>query len=181
MQKIVLTFGFIAGAMMAAFMIVTFFGLHDQIGFGVVGAIVGYTGMVLGFLMVFFGVRSYRDNVAGGSVTFGKAFQVGILITVLASACYVATWEVIYFKFVPDFMDKYAVYAMEKANAAGAPQAELDKQAKSMADLKEMYKNPLINSAMTFVEPLPVGLLMTLIAAGALSRKRNHQRASEIT
>ena len=32
-------------------------------------------------------------------------------------------------------------------------------------------KNPVINVAMTFLEPLPVGLLMTLLAAGLL-RKR---------
>ena len=39
--------------------------------------------MVLAFLMVFFGVRSYRDNVAGGHVTFGRAFKVGLLITLV--------------------------------------------------------------------------------------------------
>ena len=46
---------------------------------------------LMAFLMVYFGVKSYRDNVAGGRVTFGRALQVGLLITVLASACYVAT------------------------------------------------------------------------------------------
>ena len=49
---------------------------RTQIGFDR-GVIVGYTSMVLAFLMVFFGVRSYRDNVAGGHVTFGRAFKVG--------------------------------------------------------------------------------------------------------
>src|SRR3989304_2438754 len=44
MRKIVLTFGFIGGAIMAALMSITFFGFHDQIGFGPMGAVVGYTG-----------------------------------------------------------------------------------------------------------------------------------------
>ena len=63
MRKIVLTFGLIAGAILSVMMLVTqsFF---DQIGFDK-GEIIGYTTMVLAFLMVFFGVRSYRDNVAG--------------------------------------------------------------------------------------------------------------------
>ena len=52
---------------------------------------IGYTGMVLAFLMVYFGVRSYRDNVAGGQIGFGRAFVVGLAITFVASACYVAT------------------------------------------------------------------------------------------
>ena len=42
--------------------------------------VIGYTTMVIAFLLIFFGVRSYRDNVAGGTVRFGRAFAVGALI-----------------------------------------------------------------------------------------------------
>jgi hypothetical protein len=42
------------------------------------GAYFGYTGMLLAFLLVFFGIRSYRDNVSGGHISFGRAFAVGI-------------------------------------------------------------------------------------------------------
>ena len=62
--------------------------------------------MVLAFLLIYFGIRSYRDNVAGGTVRFGRAFAVGALIATVASVCYVATWEVIYFNFAPDFAAK---------------------------------------------------------------------------
>jgi hypothetical protein len=41
-----------------------------------------------------------------------------------------------------------------------------------MAEFKEMYRNPLVNIGFTFLEPLPVGLLFTLVTAGVLSRKR---------
>jgi hypothetical protein len=128
--------------------------------------------MVLAFLMVYFGVRSYRDNVAAGQVTFGRAFLVGLLITVVATACYVATWEVVYYKFMPDFMDKYAAYAIEKAKEAGATEAQIAAKTKEMTEFKEAYKNPLVNIAYTFLEPLPVGLLFALGTAGVLSRKR---------
>jgi len=40
-----------------------------------------------------------------------------------------------------------------------------------MADFRQMYRNPLINVALTFLEPLPVGLLASLISAGLLKRK----------
>jgi hypothetical protein len=36
----------------------------------------------------------------------------------------------------------------------------------------EMYKNPIVNIALTFIEPFPVGLLFTLASAGILRRKR---------
>ncbi len=170
MRKIVLTFGLIAGAILSAMMLLTL-PFQDQIGFDR-GAIIGYTTMVLAFLMVFFGVRSYRDNVAGGSVTFGRAFAVGLLITAVASACYVATWEVIYYRLAPDFGDKYAAYSVEKARRSGATDAQIAARMKEMADYTEMYRKPLVNVALTFLEPLPVGLLFTLVAAGVLSRKR---------
>jgi Protein of unknown function (DUF4199) len=176
MRKIVLTFGLIAGAMLSAMMLITLPFL-EQIGFDK-GAIIGYTTMVLAFLMVFFGVRSYRDNVAGGSVTFGRAFLVGLLITFVASACYVATWQVVYHKFAPDFTEKYATYAIAKAKKSGATEAQIAAQKKDMSEFVEMYKNPLVNIAFTFLEPLPVGLLFTLVTAFALSRKRRTKDAA---
>ena len=145
--------------------------VFDKLGFDK-GEIFGYTTMVLAFLMVFFGVKSYRDTVGGGSVTFGRAFLVGLMITLVASVCYVATWQVVYYKVAPDFVEKYAAYAVEKAKKSGATEAQNAAQKKEMAEFTEMYKNPLVNIAFTLLEPLPVGLVFTLVTAGVLSRKR---------
>ena len=170
MRRIVLTFGLISGAMLSAMMAISM-AFHDQIGFGSVGLIIGYSTMVLAFLMIFFGIKSYRDNVGGGAVKFGKAFQVGLLIMLISSACYVASWQVIYYKFMPDFMDKYSAYELDKARKSGATEVQVAAQTKQMADFKEMYKNPLVSVAFTFFEPLPVGLVITLVSAGVLKRK----------
>ncbi|MDP3719311.1 MAG: DUF4199 domain-containing protein [Acidobacteriota bacterium] len=174
MQKIVLTFGLIAGAIMAALMFATL-PFQEQIGFDR-GAIVGYTSMVLAFLMVFFGVKSYRDNVAGGYVTFGRAFKVGLLITLVATACYVVSWQILYYGFMPDFLDKYTAYALEQSRQGGATEAQLAAQAKEMAEFGEMYQNPLVNIAFTAIEPLPVGLVFTLVTAGVFGRRRTSQK-----
>jgi len=165
MRKIVLTFGLIAGAIMSAMMFMT---LPFEIG----GYIIGYTTMVLAFLMVFFGVKSYRDNVAGGHVTFGRAFMIGLMITVVASVCYVASWELIYYKLAPDFIEKYSARVLEKVKKSGATEAQIAAQTKQMAEFAEMYKNPLVNIAFTFIEPFPVGVVFTLVTAGVLGRKR---------
>jgi hypothetical protein len=170
MRKIVLTFGLIAGAILSAMMLLALT-FQDQIGFDK-GEIIGYTTMVLAFLMVFFGVKSYRDNVAGGNVTFGRAFKVGLMITAVATVCYVATWQLIYYKLAPDFADKYAAYAVEKARESGATETQLAEKRDQMAKFRAMYQNPLVNVAITFLEPLPVGLAFTLVTAWALSRKR---------
>ncbi|MBC7791234.1 MAG: DUF4199 domain-containing protein [Anaerolineae bacterium] len=170
MKKIIWTFGLISGAVLSVMMLATL-PFMDRIGFDA-GQIIGYTTMVLSFLMVFFGIRSYRDNVAGGTVTFGRAFRVGLLITVITCVCYVATWQIIYYRLAPDFVDKYSAHTLEKARASGASEHELATERRKMEEFKEMYSNPFVNVAITFVEPLPVGLLVTLISAAILKRKR---------
>jgi hypothetical protein len=42
---------------------------------------------------------------------------------------------------------------------------------KEMADFSVMYKNPFVNAGMTYMEILPVGLLVSLISALILKRK----------
>ena len=41
-----------------------------------------------------------------------------------------------------------------------------------MQTFKQMYDNPLTNAAMTFLEPLPVGILVSVISAIVLRKKR---------
>ena len=170
MRKIVLTFGLLAGAVMSAMFLVTL-PFHDQIGFDN-GMLVGYTSMVAAFLMVFFGIRQYRDQVGGGVISFGRALGVGLAITLVASLFYVVMWQIVYYNFMPDYLDKYADYMIEKERAAGATDAALESSRQQMREFKEMYSNPLVNAAFTILEPLPVGVLISLISAGVLRRGR---------
>ena len=171
MQKIVLKFGLLSGAVLSALMFMSI-PFHDQIGFESGGLIVGYTSMVLAFLLIYFGVRSYRDDVGAGQVTFGRAFKVGLLIMLVASACYVISWEIVYHNFFPDFTTKYAAHVIEKARAGGATEAQIAAQQAEMARFAEMYKNPVIRAGMTLLEPLPVGILFTLLTSWLLSRRK---------
>ena len=130
---------------------------------------------MLSFLLVFFGIRSYRNNVGDGQITFAKAFAVGISITLISCLCYVVTWEILYFNFMHDFMDKYGAYLVEKAKAAGASPAALQAQLQQVKKYKELYENPLYNAAITFIEPFPIGLVITLISSVVLKRKPQPQ------
>jgi hypothetical protein len=169
-KKIVLTFGFISGGIFVAMMVTTM-PFVDQIGFKN-GEIIGYTSLLVAFVFVFFGIRSYRENVGNGYITFGRAFKVGILITVIASLCYVISWQIMYYGFMPDFGEKYSQYLIEKSRAAGASPEQIANEVAEMERFWEIYKNPLYNFLITFfVEPFPTGLIITLISA-AILRKR---------
>jgi hypothetical protein len=175
MKKTVWTFGLISGAILSAMMLLTI-PFMDRIGFDR-GMVIGYTTMVLAFLLVFFGVRSYRNDVAGGSVGFGRALAVGSLIALIASVCYVVTWEIYFFNFAPDFMEKMQAHMLEKAVASGESPAAIQARIAEMERFGEMYRNPAINAAITLLEPLPVGLVFALVSAGILSRKRRSEHA----
>jgi Protein of unknown function (DUF4199) len=173
MKKTVWTFGLISGAILSAMMLLTMPFMHE-IGYDR-GMIVGYTTMVLAFLLVFFGVRSYRDNVAGGRVGFGRAFAVGALIALVASACYVATWQLIYFKLNPEYAASIQEAMIERARTSGESPEVIERKVAETERFMEMYRNPAVNIAFTFLEPLPVGLVFALVSAGILSRARRRE------
>jgi hypothetical protein len=175
MKRIVWSYGLIAGAILAVLMAITM-SFHDRISLGG-SLVVGYATMILAFVMVFLGIRSYRDTVLAGAIRFGRAFNVGILITLVASACYVAAWQVIYRTMVPDYMEKYSARVIEEDRASGASEVQLEAKRQEMARMAEAYKNPLVNVGLTFLEVFPVGVVVVLVSAGALSRKRSPVRA----
>lgn len=168
MKKTVWTFGLIAGAVLSVMMWLTipFMDHTDR------AEIVGYTTMVAAFLLVFFGIRAYRDGVATGTVSFGRAFGVGLLIVLIASVCYTLSWQVLSRKFYPDFVTKYRDAQITQIRASGKPQAEVDKAVADANRFAEMYKNPVVNFALTMLEPLPVGIVIALVSAGVLSRRK---------
>jgi hypothetical protein len=169
MKRTVLIFGVISGVMLSIMMLGTI-PFAYRIGFDK-SLIIGYTTMVLAFLMVFFGIRSYRENVGGGQISFKRAFAIGGLIVLIGSAFYVVTWEFIYFNMMPDFADKYSAYLVEKAKASGSSPTEIEALQQQVKSFKQLLDNPLTNAAITLLEPLPVGLVMTLVSAAILRKK----------
>jgi len=167
-NRIIWKYGLFAGAILAALMFLTI-PFVDTIGD--MGIVLGYTTMVLGFMMIVFGIRAYRDGEGGGKVTFGRAFLIGLAITGIGSLCYVGAWEVMSRTYMPDFADKYSARIMAKARADGMPEAELAATQKKMEEFATSYKNPWYRMSMTLLEPLPVGLILSLVAAGTLRRR----------
>ena len=171
MKRIVWTFGLIAGVILAGLVVAMVPMCMSENADLDKSEIVGYAGMVLAFVMVFVGIRSYRENAGGGAITFGKAFKVGIVITLIACAVYVITWEIVYFNFVPDFGEKYAARVVKQMQADGATVAAVAAKQKQLVEFGKLYKNPLINAGVTFLEVFPVGLIVTLVSAAILRRR----------
>ena len=170
MKKTVLTYGLISGGIAALLMFgMALFTGDDPENFSN-GEIFGYASILLSMLFVFLGVRAYRDQVAEGVISFGKAFQVGLYITLISCVIYVIAWMIISNTMMTDFMEQYSEYMINNMKESGATAEEISKKTAEMEYYSELYKNPLIAAGITFLEPLPVGLLVTLASAGILRR-----------
>jgi len=171
MKNTIVKYGLIAGLIVTAFM---------GIGAGVymynpeydLGMLFGFAGMLVAYTFVFLGVKNYRDKQNGGFITFGKAFKVGMLMSLITATIYVGTWMVEHHYIFPDFMEKYAensIIALEKQNL---PTAEFQSEKEKILYYKELYKNPLWIILFTYMEiMIPIGLLVPVISAAILKRK----------
>lgn len=170
MKRTVFLFGSIAGLIVTAMMVFTSLGCYHNPDFK--GSMVlGYAGMLAAFSFVFWGTKYYRDKIADGSISFGKAFQIGLYITLIASSMYVVTWLVEFYLFIPDFMEKYTFHVLKEAKDSGSNAAELEKKSAEMLQFSEWYKSPLLVILITYSEVLPIGLLITLFSSIILKRK----------
>lgn len=171
MKKIILTYGLISGVIVSVMLLVT----QPLFRNGTLnldnGMYVGFGTMIIALSMIFFGIKEFRDQHLQGTITFGKGFQVGILIALIATLIYAGTWEVYFNFFAPDFMEWYQQCQVDKLVKDGASEAELAKAQEEMLELAELYKNPFIRFGLTMMEIFPVGLIITLVSAGFLRKK----------
>jgi Protein of unknown function (DUF4199) len=180
MKKTVLLCGLIAGLISTSLFIgLMLLGKAGQEDFKN-GMYYGYALMILAFSFIFVGTKITRDKYNGGGISFGKAFRVGLYITLIASTIYVIVWLIDYYLFIPDFAEKYGAHVMEQLKASGASQAEIASKSAEMVRLSAMIKNPFFNILLTYSEIVPVGLIISLISALALKRKRREGLAGAV-
>jgi hypothetical protein len=174
MKKNVLIFGMICGVIISSMMIYGTSKFYDDPNFKG-NDFFGYASMIVAFSFIYVGVRNYRNKYNMGAISFGKAFKVGLFIALIGSSMYVGVWLIDYYLFVPDFIDKYTKHVIDTCMADGLPAAEVDAKLAQMASLKEMYKNPLLVILITYAEILPIGLIIALISALILKRKKRQE------
>lgn len=168
MKKIVLTYGIIGGVIVSAMMWLTLgSGKHDFDN----GMWIGYTTMVIALSTIFFAVKAHRDKHLGGSITFGKAFLMGLYITLIASTMYVASWLVLSATTDQDFMQAYYEHEKAQMESSGLPAEQVEAKLQEVRAFGEMYKNPVVKIGFTYMEILPVGLLVSLLCAALLRRR----------
>lgn len=163
MKKTIRVYGLISGGIASILMVLAMC-FHDQIGFDK-GMLVGYTGMIISLSMIFFAIQSYKKYTNKATISFKESFKIGMGITLISAACYSIAWMIFSHFFMADYMQQYINYEMGKMRQAGASAAQIQEYVAEANVWAERYNNPIIRFFMVMLEPLPVGLLMTLVAS----------------
>ncbi len=171
MKKIILLNGLIAGAIVSAMLLITQYLFRANDTTLDYGMLIGFSTMIISLSLIFVAIKSYRDQHQKGVITFGKAFQIGILIASIASLMYATTWEVYFNTAGSDFVEWYSKAQLDKMATENASAAEVNEMKASLEQMATIYQNPLMRFSITLSEIFPVGLIITLISASLLRKK----------
>jgi hypothetical protein len=178
MKRNILVFGSISGIIVGTLMALSLFWANQGHDINE-GMLLGYASMVIALSLIYVGVRNFRDKYNDGVISFAKALKLALGITLIASTIYVAVWLVEFYVFIPDFMDKYTAAHLQQVKSSGLSPAVLQKQVADMERMRDVYDhNPLVVILYTYLEIVPVGLIISLLTAILLKRKHRPSRAS---
>ncbi|SFA69437.1 Protein of unknown function [Flavobacterium swingsii] len=127
--------------------------------------VIGFASMFLAFIFVILGIKQQRE-ANNGVISFGKAFVTGLLISLTISTIYVIVWLIVYYNFFPDFIDQYSAMVLKNTKPE-----EIASKTAEMNQMKEWYKSPVMIILLTYMEILPIGILVSLIGAFILKKK----------
>lgn len=175
MKKIVLIYGIIAGVVVSTVMAIGMYMCSTNPDYKP-SMVAGYATQVIAFSLIFVGIKVYRDKYNAGAIKFGKAFLIGLYISLITSTMYVSTWAIEYNYVLPDdfmakYMAKYKAQMIKEAKERKTPDAVINKELIEMGEMQADYSKPVYFILYTYVEILPTGLLISLISALILKKK----------
>ncbi|MBL4773923.1 MAG: DUF4199 domain-containing protein [Alcanivoracaceae bacterium] len=133
----------------------------------------GYLIMIIGLSMIFVGIKQHRDKNLGGIIGFGKAFQIGLLISLIAGLFYVTSWELYYQNSDQTFIEQYYNSYIDEMRKSGSNDSEIAEIKQEMETFAANYKNFFYRILITFLEIFPVGLIISLVSSFLLKTKRS--------
>jgi len=126
----------------------------------------GYLGIIITIVLLILGVRSFRDNVRGGVLPFGPAFQFGFVMIVVSSVIGIIYAYLLWTVIDPDIIGKMKDMQMDKMLEKGVPEEALDQ---AMA-ISGKFMTPLVMTIMGLFSGILMGTIVALIVAAIFKK-----------
>ena len=165
MKNLVLRYGLYSAGIMVGVFLFTFFFVakESEMGFKL-AEIIGYATILLSMVFVFFGIKKHRDENNDGSISFGEALKIGVLIVLIPSVAF-GLYNLFYIEVLdPNFMDNYYQYTIEEYKASMEP-AEFEAMKAKMESEKEMFQNTGMQFFLMFLTVFIIGFIVSIISA----------------
>lgn len=163
MKKYITRFGLYSSLMIVALFLLTWLIWGYSLPYRT-QEVMGYLSMTLSLNFIFFGIKAYRDEVNGGTITFGKALKLGSLITLLPSAAF-GIYMIVFFYLYGAQWTEYAMTNMPEEQKIQFQQAP------------EIFMNPFFQGLIMFVTVFIVGFIISLISAFILKKENKVETA----
>ncbi len=145
--------GLIMGFSMIIFSTVLYF--LDQIG----NQKLGYISMIIMVVVLFLGIKAYRDTFLGGYITYGQVLGAGVIIG-LYSAVISGLFTILLYKFIdPDLVNKLYAISENKMLEQGVSEGQIEVAMK----LTKKFLNPYIMAAMGLFSSPFMAFIFSLI------------------
>lgn len=167
MKRRITIYGLVAGLSII-------FGVIATIELGIATMWLGYLIMFIAFGAIFPAVKQYRDENLNGTISFGQGLFVGLGISTVASLSYVLIWEFYLLLTDYSFIEMAIQSMLASQPGPDSGEAELANFAAQIEAFESQYRDPLFRLVVTFLEVFPPGLMVSLLAAGVLSRAKPH-------
>ena len=133
------------------------------------GEVFGYATMVIAMLLVYFGIKRYRDKELNGKISFGQAFGMGVYIAVIGSFLY-GIFEGIFYA-ATDFKEIYLEFYTDKVKNSGQSPEVIQQQLQEMQQQFAMWDSPFMMGLLMFLTVFVIGVIIALASAAILRKK----------
>lgn len=129
----------------------------------------GYVFLLVQIILVFILIKSYRDNILHGYITYGQAVGAGVVIS-LYSAIVLALFSYILYTVIdPGLTAKKLAFLEEMMLNKGVPQATVD----TAMSMQKKLQTPLISSILGIFTSVLGGTILSLIIAIFVKKEGN--------
>ena len=129
----------------------------------------GYIFMIIQIVVLFFLVKSYRDNYKYGVITYGEALGAGVIIFLYYAIIMAVFTYLLYAVIDPDLIDKQLAFTEEEMIKRGIPESAIEAGMKVQTKMMK----PVIMAPLSIFGSMIQGLIMSLIVAAFVRKEGN--------
>ncbi|MEI6049297.1 MAG: DUF4199 domain-containing protein [Bacteroidota bacterium] len=129
----------------------------------------GYVFMVIQVALLFFLLKSYRDNYMHGQITYGQAVGAGVIICLYYAVIMAVFTYILYAVIDPGLVGKQLAFAEEAMVKKGVPQAAID----AGMNIQAKMMKPAIMAPISIFGNMLWGVILTLLVSIFIKKEGN--------